>query len=94
MVQARVVAKASRSSEAIAARTFIHQMLVGITMPHWGNLQISRTVPKRHRHHTPTFQGRSIQVGPADDAHTNHFYVGEDHPVQGAFRYSITRMNP
>ena len=51
-------------------------------------------VGKRRRHHTTTFQGRSIQAGPAAVAHTNHFYAGEDHLVHDAFRYSITRMNP
>ena len=66
----------------------------GLPCPIGGTFSLQGPVPKRRRHHTPTFQGRSIQVGPADDAHTNHFYVGEDHPVHGAFRYSITRMNP
>ena len=43
----------------------------GLPCPIRGTFSLQGPVPKRRRHDTPTFQGRSIQVGQAEDAHTN-----------------------
>ena len=84
---------ASRRSEAIAARKVIHQMLVGTPVPHSGTSSLQGRSQRDADTILRRFKAGQFRLA-QQQLRILTVYAGEDHPVQVAFRYSITRMNP